>query len=82
MGGDVDLVRGGVDSRGSYVSKTLYVETKESGPPRSANGEGQLVQNITFGGKMHRHTYVKSSFEIVCPLDKIKVLTLFAKTPN
>ena len=24
--------RGGVDSRGSYVSKTLYVEMKESGP--------------------------------------------------
>ena len=30
--GGVDLVRGGVDSRGSYVSKILYVKTKESGP--------------------------------------------------
>ena len=35
--------RGGVDSRGGYVLKILYVETKESGPfggacPRSANG--------------------------------------------
>ena len=30
--GGVDLVRGGVDSRGSYVLKILYVETKESGP--------------------------------------------------
>ena len=29
--GHVDLV-GGVDSRGSYISKILYVETKESGP--------------------------------------------------
>ena len=33
---------GGADSRGGYVSKILYVETKESGlgggvPPRSAN---------------------------------------------
>ena len=39
--------RGGVDSRGGYVSKILYVKMKESGPlggralgtpPRSANG--------------------------------------------
>ena len=29
--GAVDLV-GGVDSRGGYVSKILYVETKKSGP--------------------------------------------------
>ena len=28
----VDLVGGGVDSRGSYISKILYVKTKESGP--------------------------------------------------
>ena len=27
----MDLV-GGVDSRGGYISKILYVETKESGP--------------------------------------------------
>ena len=43
----VDLVGRGVDSRGGYVSKILYVKTKESGPlggacsgqppPRSAN---------------------------------------------
>ena len=45
VGGSVDLV-GGVISRGSYVSKILYVRTKDSGlggrvpgtPPRSANG--------------------------------------------
>ena len=30
--GGVDLVGGGVDSRGSYVSKILYVKTKELGP--------------------------------------------------
>ena len=30
--GDVDLVGGGVDSRGGYVSKILYVKMKESGP--------------------------------------------------
>ena len=30
--GDVDLVGGGIDSRGGYVSKILYVEMKESGP--------------------------------------------------
>ena len=30
--GDVDLVVGGVDSRGSYVSRILYVKTKESWP--------------------------------------------------
>ena len=44
----MDLVGRGVDSRGSYVSKILYVKTKELGPlggaragrapPRSANG--------------------------------------------
>ena len=28
----MDLVGGGVDSRGSYVSKILYVKTKELGP--------------------------------------------------
>ena len=31
-GGSMISRRGGVDSRGSYVSKILYVETKESGP--------------------------------------------------
>ena len=30
--GDLDLMGGGVDSRGGYVSKILYVKTKESGP--------------------------------------------------
>ena len=29
--GGVDLVGGGIDSRGSYVSKILYVKIKESG---------------------------------------------------
>ena len=32
VGGGVDLVAGGVDSRGGYVSKILYVKTKELGP--------------------------------------------------
>ena len=32
VGGGVDLVGGGVDSRGSYVSKILYVKMKELGP--------------------------------------------------
>ena len=32
VGGGIDLVGGGPNSRGSYVSKNLYVETKESGP--------------------------------------------------
>ena len=38
--GGINLVggRGSVDSRGGYVSKILYVETKESGP----NGIGHL----------------------------------------
>ena len=31
VGGGVDFV-GGVDSRGGYVSKILYVKTKELGP--------------------------------------------------
>ena len=30
--GGVDLVGGGVNSRGGYVSKILYVKMKESGP--------------------------------------------------
>ena len=43
IGGGMDLVGGGVDSRGGYISKILYVKTKELGPlggprpPRSAN---------------------------------------------
>ena len=45
----MDLVGGGVDYRGSYISKILYVKTKELGPlgglapgapPRSANEWG------------------------------------------
>ena len=28
----MDLIGGGLDSRGGYVSKILYVKTKESGP--------------------------------------------------
>ena len=48
-GGGRGLVGGGVDSRGSYVSKILYVKMKELGPlggrapgapPRSANAIG------------------------------------------
>ena len=30
--GGVDIVEGGTNSRGCYVSKNLYVKTKESGP--------------------------------------------------
>ena len=46
IGGGMDLIGGGVDSRGGYVLKILYVKTKELGPlggvcwvcpPRSAN---------------------------------------------
>ena len=49
----MDLI-GDVDSRGGYVSKILYVETKESGPlrgcalgmpPRSANEQYMRNQN-------------------------------------
>ena len=50
--GGLDLVGGGVDSRGGYVLKILYVETKESGPltvacaaSRSANGLGCLTSS-------------------------------------
>ena len=32
VGGGVNLVGGSVDSRGGYVSKILYVKTKELGP--------------------------------------------------
>ena len=32
--GGVDLVGGGVDSQGGYISKILYVKTKELGPLR------------------------------------------------
>ena len=31
---------GGVDSRGGYVSKLLYIETKESGPFRGEHAPG------------------------------------------
>ena len=49
----MDLVGGGVDSQGGYVSKILYVKMKELGPlggaraghapPRSANAEYVLM---------------------------------------
>ena len=32
VSGGVDLVGGGVDSQGGYISKILYVKTKEFGP--------------------------------------------------
>ena len=47
VGGGIDLV-GGSDSRGGYILKNLYVETKDSGPlvgacadtpPRSASAK-------------------------------------------
>ena len=54
--GGVDLVGGGVDSRGGYISKILYVKMKELGPlggaragrapPRSANGVYPLFSHI------------------------------------
>ena len=59
----MDLVGGGVDSRGGYISKILYVKTKELGPlgggvhwvrpPRSANGCSQepAFNEIIFGTK-------------------------------
>ena len=51
----MDLAGGGVDSRGGYISKILYVKTKELGPlggggarrarpPRSANDNTLLLQ--------------------------------------
>ena len=56
--GGVDLVGGGVDSRGGYVSKILYVKMKELGPlggararrapPRSAN-EGHSQRGVPGG---------------------------------
>ena len=38
--GGVDLVGGGVDSRGGYVSKILYVKTKEIGTLRGGHAPG------------------------------------------
>ena len=32
---------GGVDSRGGYISKILYVKMKESGPLGGGGGEGR-----------------------------------------
>ena len=37
----MDLVGGGVDSRGSYISKILYVKTKELGPLGGAARAGR-----------------------------------------
>ena len=48
-GGGVDLVGGGVDSRGSYISKFLYVKTKELGPLGGARaGRGPLDPPMLF----------------------------------
>ena len=53
----MDLVGGGVDSRAGYVSKILYVKTKELGPsggrapgapPRSANVYVQMGTYLIF----------------------------------
>ena len=56
--GGVDLVGGGVDSRGGYVSKILYVKMKELGPlggaragrapPRSANESSNWFSEISY----------------------------------
>ena len=58
--GGVDLIGGGVDSRGGYVLKILYVKMKELGPlgggmhrarpPRSANGYRHIHTDV------HKHT--------------------------
>ena len=54
----MNLVGGGVDSQGSYVSKILYVKTKELGPlggrmpgapPRSANAIYWITDGRTMG---------------------------------
>ena len=61
--GGVDLVGGGVDSRGGYVSKILYVKTKELGPlggghapgaspPRSANVFQYIFTNLHKASKV------------------------------
>ena len=59
---------GGVDSRGSYLLKILYVETKESGPlgrasvtpPRYANGLLHPSESVRPNGqKIH----YKSTFD-------------------
>ena len=48
----MDLIGGGVDSQGGYISKILYVKMKELGPlggcvlgtpPRSANDNGSFL---------------------------------------
>ena len=57
----VDLIGGGLDSRGSYVSKILYVEMKESGPSGGARARHapqicQCSDNVQLGlvvGGMH-----------------------------
>ena len=40
LGGGADLVGWGANSRGGYVSKNLYVKTKESGPVGGARAGG------------------------------------------
>ena len=45
--GSVDLVGGGgMESRGGYVSKILYVKTKESGPLEGAPGTPPRFANV------------------------------------
>ena len=46
--GGVDLVEGGVDSWGGYVSKILYVETKESGPRRTSPLDPPMMEWLMF----------------------------------
>ena len=68
-GGGVDLVRGDVDPRGSYVSKILHVKMKESGPvggaragrgppppPRSANAKSILCADYNFAFLIRKNT--------------------------
>ena len=69
----MDLIGGGVDSRGGYVSKILYVKTKELGPLG-----GRAPGAPPLDPPMHRHTHTHTTKTLALAINQpIKLCTFF-----
>ena len=60
----MDLVGGGVDSRGSYISKILYVKTKELGPLGGAR-----AGRAPLDPPMNMEVLLQKSFKVISKID-------------
>ena len=77
----MDLVGGGVDSRGGYVSKILYVKMKELGPlggcvpgapppTRSTNGLGNFMYSKTTAANQQNQNKINIAFTVFTLVNK------------